>query len=117
MIWLVGVTIVVTIAPVVFAGIAWWLLFHTSPHISGRLARFVLCLNSASALMFAVTITLASSGIMTETSVYRISAPNVFLCITIAVLSLIKIGHQLYQAVFISSGILAAGWLIIASLH
>jgi hypothetical protein len=93
---------VVAVAPIPFTGIAWSILRRDSSQISGRLALPVLCLNSASALLFVVTMLLDSSETITQASVPRIAGPNWYLCICIALLSVTKIRRQLYQAVFMS---------------
>ncbi|MBS1801232.1 MAG: hypothetical protein JSS95_15575 [Acidobacteria bacterium] len=105
----------VAMAPIIFTARAWWILHHDPSHNSGRLARVVLYLNSASALLFVATI--LSSERLTQLSVWRMSVPMVCLSICITVLSGLKNRRPLYRAVFISSGILSAGWLIIGSLH
>ena len=103
----------VAMVPIFFAGRAWWILYQAPPKTSGCLARVVLCLNSASALLFLGTIL----SDLSQLSIWRISMPMLGLCICLTVLSGLKIRHRLYRPVFISSGILAAGWLILGSLH
>lgn len=109
--------VLVAIAPMLFTGRAWWIVDQDPSHSPGRLARVVLGLNSASALLFFFTILLATSEMITQVSVSRIGVPTFFLCVCITLLSGLKIRHQLYRAVFISSGILSIGWLIASSLH
>ena len=110
-------TFLVAVAPILFNVIAWQIFYDDRSHVSGRLTRVVLCLNSASALVFVVTILLATSERITQVSVLRIGKPIFYLCICIAVLSGIKIRHHVYRTVFISSCILTVGWLIFGSLH
>jgi hypothetical protein len=107
----------VGIAPILFTARAWWILHHDSSHSSGRLARIVLYLNSASALLFVVVVLLDVLQRVTLASVSRIAVPTWYICICITVLSGIKIRRHFYRAVFISSGIMSVGWLIIGSLH
>jgi hypothetical protein len=111
-----GAFLVATV-PIFFTARAWWIFEHDPSPSSGRLARVVLYLNSATALIFIVTIVLATSETVPQTFVWRIGLPIACLCICIALLSGLKIRHRLYRAVFISSGILSVGWIIAASLH
>ena len=114
--FLVG-AILVAIAPMLFTARAWWIVDQDPSPTPGHLARVVLWLNSACALLFFFTMLLATSEMLTLESVSRIGAPNFFLCVCITVLSGLKIRHQLYRPVFISSGILSLGWIILCSLH
>jgi len=107
----------VAITPIPFTARAWWIVCHDLSRGSGHLTRIVLCLNSASALLFVFTTLLASSGSISQAHVWRISVPNCCLCACITLLSGLKIRHHFYRAVFVSSGILSVGWLISGSLH
>jgi hypothetical protein len=111
---LIALVAVSALVAIMFSAGAWSLLPHDS-HSSDRLARVVLCLNSASALLFLLT--LLSSERIEQISISRISVPNFWLCICITVLSLIKMKRRLYVPVFVSSSILSAGWLIIGGMH
>ena len=110
-------SVLVASVPILFTTRAWWISHHDSPLTSGHLARVLLCFNSASALLFVVVVLLDALQRMTLESVSRIAVPTFYLCICITVLSGVKIRLHLYRAMFISSGILTAGWLVIGSLH
>lgn len=115
--FIVGATLV-ALAAIPFTAWAWWIAYRDSSlRSSGHLARFVLYLNSASALLFAVVLLLDAIQQMTLESVSRVAVPTFYVCICIAALSGMKIRLHVYRAVFISSVILSAGWLIIGSLH
>lgn len=106
-------SVLVAMVPILFTARAWWILVHDRSYRSGQMAGVVLFLNSASALLFVLTMLLA----ITQSSVVLISGANACLCILITVLSGVKIRSPLYRAVFISSAILTLAWLIAASLH
>lgn len=114
--FIVGATLV-ALAAISFTAWAWWIAYRDSSPRSGHLAQFALYLNSASALLFAVVLLLDAIQQMTLESVSRVAVPTFYVCICIAVLSGMKIRLHVYRAVFISSVILSAGWLIIGSLH
>jgi hypothetical protein len=114
--FVVGLVLVGTV-PIIFTARAWWISHHDSSSNSGHLVRFVLYLNSASALLFVVVVLLDALQRMPLESMSRIAVPTFYLCICITVLSGIKIRRPLYRAVFFSSGIMSIGWLIIGSLH
>ena len=105
----------VALVPIIVTAIAWYILLYDSAHSSGGLAWVVLCLNSASALMFLVIILLSDK--LTQLSISRISMSTFCVCLCITVLSGSKIGQRLYRTVFVSSGILTLGWLILGGLH
>jgi len=107
----------VAILPLLFTARGWWVVAHDPLNSSGRLAPFVLVLNSATAMAFFFTILLATREQITQVSVGNIGAPNFFLCFGITVLSVAKIRHKVYRAVLVSSGLLTVGWLIAVSLH
>ena len=108
--------LVATLPLLVTAG-GWWLVAHDPLHSSGRLAPYVLLLNSATAVAFFFTILLATREQITQVSVGSIGAPNFFLCFGITVLAVAKIRYKVYQIVLVSSGLLTMGWLIAVSLH
>jgi len=109
--------LLVGVVPVLFTARAWQLLYRDSSRTTGRFAVVVLWLNSATALLILFTILLASSEVITQASVARISVPTFYLCVCITVACGIKIRHRLYRTVFISSLLLSFEWLIIGSLH
>jgi hypothetical protein len=118
----VGGTTLAAIFPIVFTAIAWRIMFRNPQQVSGHLTRLLLYANSFSAVLFVVTILLATQEDFLQSSVYRIAWPNWCLCVGIALLSAIsaiaiKARRGLYLAVCISSGSLILGWLIIGSLH
>jgi hypothetical protein len=120
--WFAAGTTLAVIFPFVFTAKAWRMLYRDPQHSSGGLTRLILYANSFSAVLFAATILLAIQGVILQSSVYRIAWPNWFLCVGIALLSAIsaiaiKARRGLYLAVFMSSGSLILGWLIVGSLH
>src|SRR5258708_2732880 len=108
-------TMLVAIAPILFTARALRIAYHDASLNSGNLARFVLYLNSLSALLFLVILLLDALQLMSQESVARVAVPTFYLCVCITFLSAIKIRLHLYRAVFVSSGIMSAGWLIIGS--
>ncbi len=113
----VGGMLLAAMAPILGTTIAWWTQYQDSMHIPGRLPRVVLCLSSFSALLYIATILLASSETVNAISVSKISRPNFLVCIGVTFFSGINMRHRMYQAVFVSSGLLTFGWLFLASMH
>jgi|SRR5215469_5864248 len=103
--------------PLLFTARGWWLVAHDPLDSSGRLAPFVLLLNSATAVVFFFTILLATQDRITQSSVGSIGGPNFFLCFGITVLSVAMIRNKVYRALLVSSGLLTVEWLIAVSLH